>query len=181
VFAALDVHLWRLTYKWACHRHPHKPKPWIINRYFGRYNPDRQDRWVFGDRTSGAYLPKFAWTKIVRHSLVRGDASPDDPTQAGYWAERRSKSKPLLDRRTLHLLRRQHGACPICGELLLHADREPQSPREWEQWHRTTRKAMTRQNIIAYGNGLPDETRLVHSTCHRRTTDGQQEPAPLHS
>src|SRR3954469_23133405 len=181
VFAALDVHLWRLTYKWACHSHPHKPKPWIINRYFGRYNTARQDRWVFGDRTSGAYLPKFAWTKIVRHRLVRGDASPDDPAQAGYWAERRSKNKPLLDRRTLHLLRRQHGSCPICGELLLHADREPQSPREWEQWHRTTRKAITRQIIAVYGNGLPDETRLVHSTRHRRTTDGQQAPAPLHS
>jgi RNA-directed DNA polymerase len=181
VFAALDMHLWRLTYKWACHGHPHKPKPWIVNRYFGRYNSDRQDRWVFGDRTSGAYLPKFAWTKIVRHSLVRGDASPDDPAQAGYWAERRSKNKPLLDRRTLHLLRRQHGSCPICGELLLHADREPQSPHEWEQWHRTTRKAMTRQIIAVYGNGLPDETRLVHSSCLRRTTDGQQEPAPLHS
>jgi len=181
VFAALDVHLWRLTYKWACHSHSHKPRPWIINRYFGRYNPDRQDRWVFGDRNSGAYLPKFAWTKIVRHRLVRGDASPDDPAQAGYWAERRSKNKPLLDRRTLHLLRRQHGSCPICGEWLLHADREPQSPREWEQWHRTTRKAITRQIIAVYGNGLPDETRLVHASCLRRTTGTRQEPAPLHS
>jgi DNA-binding LacI/PurR family transcriptional regulator len=28
---------------------------------------------------------------------------------------------------------------------------------------------------------LPDETRLVHSSCLRRTTDGQREPAPLHS
>jgi RNA-directed DNA polymerase len=180
VFAALDVHLWRLTYKWACHGHPHKPKRWIINRYFGRYNTARQDRWVFGDRTSGAYLPKFAWTKIVRHSLVRGDASPDDPAQAGYWADRRRKTKPLLDRRTLHLLRRQNGTCPICGHLLLHADREPQSPHEWEQWHRTTRRAITEQHIIAHGTGLPDETRLVHATCHRRT-GGQQDPAPLYS
>ena len=45
----------------------HGWSPWIVSRYFGRYNPDRQDRWVFGDRNSGAYLPKFAWTKIVRH------------------------------------------------------------------------------------------------------------------
>jgi len=60
VFAALDRHLWQLTYKWACHRHPDKPKPWIVNRYFGRYNKARQDHWVFGDRDSGAYLPKAA-------------------------------------------------------------------------------------------------------------------------
>ena len=38
----------------------------------------RQDRWVFGDRDSGAYLHKFAWTSIVRHQMVKGAASPDD-------------------------------------------------------------------------------------------------------
>src|SRR6266545_4099920 len=120
-FAALDRHLWQLAYKWACYRH---------------YNKASQDRWVLGDRDSGAYMPKFAWTAIVRHSLVRGQASPDDPAQAEYWATRRRKRKPLLDPSTLRLLHRQHGRCPICQELLLHADREPHSPQEWEQWHR---------------------------------------------
>ena len=109
VFAALDRYLWQLTYKWACYRHSDKPKPWIVNRYFGRYNKSRQDRWVFGDRDSGAYLPKFAWTTIVRHQLVRGQASPDDPTQGDYWATRRRKRKPLLDPSTLRLLHNQHG------------------------------------------------------------------------
>src|ERR1017187_415363 len=181
-FASLDVHMWRLTYKWACHRHPDKPKSWVISRYFGRYNKTRQDRWVFGDRDSGAYIPKFAWTKIVRHRLVRGEASPDDPAQASYWAERRRKSKPPLDRSTLYLLDKQKGRCPMCGNLLLHADRGPQSPQEWEQWHRTTRKAMTRQHIIAHGtDGAPDDTRLVHSYCQRRATGARREPAPLYS
>src|SRR4029077_14523633 len=105
-------------------------------RYFGRYNKSRQDHWVLGDRASGAYMPKLAWTKIVRHPLIRGRASPDDPAQASYWAERRRKSRPLLDPSTLSLLRRQNGRCPLCGDLLLHADREPQSPHEWEQWYR---------------------------------------------
>ncbi len=182
VFAALDAHLWRLAYKWACHSHPDKPKPWITNRYFGRYNTARQDRWVFGDRDSGAYLPKLAWTKIVRHGLVRGEASPDDPAQADYWAERRRRSRPPLDRGTLHLLRKQKGRCPLCGDLLLHADREPQSPREWEQWHRTTRTAISRQHIIASGvAGQLDDTRLVHSNCQRQTTGAQKDPAPLYS
>jgi RNA-directed DNA polymerase len=65
-----------------------------------------------------------------------------------------------------------------------HSSRRQRNRRgggEWEQWHRTTRKAITRQTLVVYGNGLPDETRLVHSSCLRRTTDGQQEPAPLHS
>jgi RNA-directed DNA polymerase len=182
VFAALDTHLWRLTYKWACHRHSDKPKTWVITRYFGRYHKTRQDHWVFGDRDSGAYLPKLAWTKIVRHRLVRGEASPDDPAQADYWARRRRKNTPPLDRSTLFLLHKQKGRCPICGDLLLHADREPHSPREWEQWHRTTRKAITRQYIIAHGtHGAPDDTRLVHSHCQRRATGAHREPAPLYA
>ena len=31
---------------------------------------------MFGDRDSGAYLLRFAWTKITRHTLVKGLASP---------------------------------------------------------------------------------------------------------
>jgi RNA-directed DNA polymerase len=182
VFAGLDRYLWQLTYKWACHRHPEKPKSWVISHYFGRYHRARQDRWVFGDRDSGAYLPKFAWTKIVRHRLVRGEASPDDPAQADYWAERRRKSKPPLDRSTLYLLHKQQGRCPICEDLLLHADREPHSPHEWEQWHRTTRKAITRQHIVARGrDGAPDDTRLVHSHCHRRETGARKDPTLLYT
>src|ERR1017187_4381759 len=49
--------------------------------------PLRQDdRWVFGDKDTGAYLPKPSWTDIVRHTLVKSGASPDDPALAGYWA-----------------------------------------------------------------------------------------------
>ena len=33
---------------------------------------------------------------------------------------------------TWHLLRRQRGRCPLCRGLLLHADRQPQSPEEWQ-------------------------------------------------
>jgi hypothetical protein len=62
--------------------------------YFGKFNRFRNDRWVFGDRDSGAYLPKLAWTGIVRHVMVKGGASPDDPDLAEYWANRRRKVKP---------------------------------------------------------------------------------------
>src|SRR5215831_19936602 len=65
VFNELDDHVWKLTYKWAKWTHPHKGKRWITGKYFGQFNPARRDRWVFGDRDSGAYLLKFAWTKIT--------------------------------------------------------------------------------------------------------------------
>ena len=38
-------------------------EPWIVGRYFGKFNKFRNDRWVFGDRDSGAYLVKFSWTE----------------------------------------------------------------------------------------------------------------------
>jgi RNA-directed DNA polymerase len=123
---------------------------------------------VFGDRDSGAYLLKFSWTKIVRHQLVTGEASPDDPALAAYWAERRRKGPPLpVDKTTLRLLQAQQGRCPLCRCLLLHADQSPQSPREWEQWLRTTRKAITRQQIVGRAGGPPGDLqfRLTHAHC----------------
>ena len=93
-------------------RHQNKPERWIVGRYFGKFNKFRNDHWVFGDRDSGAYLVKFSWTGIERHVPVKGAASPDDPALAGYWAERRKKVKPPLDRYTLRLLTRQDGLVP---------------------------------------------------------------------
>jgi RNA-directed DNA polymerase len=121
VFASLDDYLWKLTYKWARHSHPNKPKTWVVDRYFGKFNKFRNARWVFGDRDSGACLPKLAWTNIVRHIPVKAGASPDDPALAGYWANRRRKVKPPLDGYTLRLLTRQHASCPLCGDPLLPA------------------------------------------------------------
>jgi len=181
-FAALDRYLWQLTYKWACHSHANKPKPWIVSRYYGRFSPASQDRWVFGNRDNGAYLPKLGWTKIVRHSLVLGAASPDDPALTDYWAQRRGKNRPLLDRSVLILLSKQKGRCPLCRDLLLHADHEPSSPTEWEQWHRVTRKAITKQYVTTQrGTGTSGGTRLVHSHCQRRATGAPEEPAHLYA
>ena len=129
VFNELDSHVWKLTYKWANFTHPHKGKRWITSRYFGAFNSSRRDRWVFGDRDSGAYLLKFAWTKITRHTLVKGWASPDDPALTDYWAARRRRGRPPLDRARLRLLLKQRGRCPLCGELLLHADARAATPR----------------------------------------------------
>ncbi|HEY2693058.1 MAG TPA: group II intron maturase-specific domain-containing protein [Streptosporangiaceae bacterium] len=135
-YNALDAHLWRLAWKWAKFSHPNKPGRWIITRHFGMFNPARQDKWVFGSRETGFYLRKFAWTKIVRHRMVAGRASPDDPALTGYWQQRRRRDRLPADPATWHLLRRQRGRCPLCRGLPLHADRQPQSPEEWQQRRR---------------------------------------------
>ena len=117
VFTALDHYLWKLTYKWAKHSHPNKPTRWIIRRYFGKFCKSRQDQWVFGDRDSGAYLLRFSWTKIVRHQMVRGTSSCDDPALTDYWTARRRRGIPRpMDTASLRLLESQRGRCALRGD-----------------------------------------------------------------
>jgi len=186
VFHSLDGYLWILTYKWATWQHHNKPKRWIVDRYYGKFNKFRNDHWVFGDRASGGYLVKFSWTVIERHAPVKGSASPDDPAQAAYWADQRQRVKPPLDRYTLRLLTRQDGRCPLCGNHLLAAE-QPQSPQQWERWWlQVTRQAIAASYLTHHrrpGPAVNGETRLVHATCQRgrnarqRRTPAQQ-PAP---
>ncbi|ORV77346.1 group II intron reverse transcriptase/maturase [Mycobacterium gastri] len=177
-FRALDDYLWRLTYRWACHTHPRKPKRWVVRRYFGRFNRFRNDRWVFGsrdhvlnDRGDIAHLTRFSWTEIVRHQLVTGGASPDDPDLTFYWAARRRKVLPPLDSYNLRLLAKQDGCCPLCGDHILSPSQPPQSPREWERWWlRVVKRAIAADYLTHHGRGgTPDgdQTRLIHASCHR--------------
>jgi RNA-directed DNA polymerase len=170
VFRTLDDYMWVLTYKWATWRHHNKPKYWIVGRYFGKFNKFRNDRWVFGDRASGACLVKFSWTAIERHVPVKGRASPDDPALTAYWASRRRTRLPL-DKYTLRLLARQDGCCLICGDHLLAPDQPPQSPWQWERWWlQVTRQAIATSYLTHGGKpgpGHDDHTRLVHASCQR--------------
>jgi RNA-directed DNA polymerase len=68
--------MWKLTYRWARQSHPNKSRWWAVDRYYGQFNKSKQNRWVFGDQDSGAYLPKFAWTKIVRMRWSPGQPRP---------------------------------------------------------------------------------------------------------
>jgi RNA-directed DNA polymerase len=184
-FTALDDHLWALTYKWATRSHANKPKKWIVDRYFGKYNKFRNDRWVFGDAASGIYLAKPSWTGIVRHTMVKGAASPDDPALAEYWANRRRRVTPPLDSYTLRLLTKQDGRCPICRGPLLTADQPPQSPHEWERWwQHIVRRAINADYLTHHGRpNSPDgdHTRLVHAACQRELLARQRRPQRLQS
>ena len=180
VFATLDHHLWSDTYRWALRAHPNKTRHWVVDRYFGAFNRSRHDRWVFGDRDSGIYLRRFAWTKIVRHRMVMGTASPDDPALDQYWARRRRTSFSLLGGLTASLLLRQQGRCPACGTFLLHADLGPQSPREWEQWTRTLTRALSMNALVQDNAPGDDQTayRLTHAHCHHRNGSGPNKNQP---
>jgi len=167
VFGSLDHYLWTLTYKWATFSHANKPHTWVAARYFGRFNRARQDRWVFGDRSSGAYLHKFSWTNIVRHPVVKQGASPDDPTLADYWAERRRKAHLPVNNTTRRLLAAQGGRCHTCKGTLIDVSHRPHSPQQWEQWLLDSRETIT---IVSQPLGTPGEAepRLIHTRCRQR-------------
>ena len=176
-YGKLDAHMWRLVWKWARHAHPNKSRHWVTARYFGMFNPSRNDKWLLGSRDTGRYLRRFSWTKIVRHVMVAGRASPDDPGLAEYWAKRRERNRPPVSPATWHLLRRQHGRCPLCRGLLLYASHEPHDEREWEQWHTVIRKAIRKEAVASTMDlGTPGEQvayRLIHAHCRRRIDGGK--------
>jgi RNA-directed DNA polymerase len=165
IFGKLDNYLWRLTYKWATFSHANKPTSWVVHRYFGKFNKARQDRWVFGDRTSGAFMHKFAWTNIVRHQTVKQGASPDDPALVEYWARQRHKTPLPINHTAMRLYRVQDGRCAICKSTLTAVEDRPRTPREWEHWLATTRKTID----VVWDHGTPDkaEPRLIHLRCHQ--------------
>jgi RNA-directed DNA polymerase len=170
-YQTLDNHLWQHLYKWARRRHPTKSRQWVVARYFGPFHPTRHDRWVYGDQQTGAYLHRYAWTKIVRHVPVTGRNSPDDPALAQYWADRRRKrTPPQLAPSWQRALRDQNGQCPLCREPLLYTDHLPDSPTQWENWYAAIRKAMTHQAITEH-NSHRTTHRLVHAHCARRHPD----------
>jgi RNA-directed DNA polymerase len=94
VFNDIDSTMWWTMLKWARHRHEAKTDRWLVDRYFARFHPARQARWIFGDRDTGAYLRRLSWTPIRRHQMVNADASPDDPALAYYWKQRRRRQPP---------------------------------------------------------------------------------------
>jgi RNA-directed DNA polymerase len=165
IFGALDNYLWKLTYKWAIFSHANKPTSWVFARYFGKFNKARRDRWVFGDRASGAFMHRFAWTNIVRHQIVKHEASSDDPALADYWAWRRRKAPLPINRTALWLHKVQDGHCAICRATLLAVEDRPQTPLEWETWLATARKTI--DVIWDQRNSDTVEPRLVHLQCHQ--------------
>ena len=177
VFTSLTTYTWKLTWKWARYSHPNKSGRWVKARYYAKFNPYREDQWVFGDRETGAYLRKHAWTRIRRHVTVQGTASPDNPDLAGYWRHRRDKHATPLDNSTLNLLASQRYCCPLCGDRLLDPGHLPDSSQKWQDWwHGVTHRATERAPSVP---GQQPGTRkattsLIHASCHRAHTHKQR-------
>jgi RNA-directed DNA polymerase len=133
--------------------HPRKSKQWQQRKYWGRLNLERQDHWVFGNKQSGHHLLKYAWFPIERHILVKGTASPDDPSLKDYWRKRNARKVTDLPASRQKIAKKQNGVCPVCKNTLFNDE-------ELHVHHKVPKAKGGKDN---YGNLV-----LVHLFCHQQ-------------
>ena len=146
VFAALDDYLWRLTYKWASCTPPEQAEALDRRPVLRQVQQFRNDRWVFGDRDSGAYLLKFAWTEHRPAPAGQGRGVPRRPRPGRLLGQARRRApaprsapRPGTCCAASTAAARSAGAC--CS-----TPATSRTTTEWEQWL-TTRKAIRKQAI----------------------------------
>ncbi|MBE9141679.1 group II intron reverse transcriptase/maturase [Planktothrix mougeotii LEGE 06226] len=102
-----------------------KLRAWTRRRGKGSINKDKYWRTV-GDRNwcfsteDGLELITHVSTPIVRHTKVRGKASPFDGNWI-YWSKRRGEY-PETPKRVATLIKKQKGICPHCGLYFTSTD-----------------------------------------------------------
>ena len=164
IYSYCDHILYLQLKRWAERRHPNKSKTWVKNKYWHT----RGDRnWVFGVKEEGEIIIELfehAETSIVRHTKVKGNASPFDG-KFTYWATRKGEY-PGTPKPKAKLLKRQKGKCNYCGLYFKESD------------------VMEIDHIIPKSKGGKNEYKnfqLLHNYCHdkKTRTDGSLENVPV--
>jgi RNA-directed DNA polymerase len=162
-FKNMDDWMHRREVRYVKRLHPTKSTDWCTRKYWGKLNPKKEDNWVFGDKQSGQFLLKFSWFTIVRHVMVKGTASPDDPSLREYWWERRKINIRNISDSDIRLAESQDWLCPVCGMNLING----------EELHRHHKEPKCEGGSDRHAN-----RELVHLYCHqqrhakrRRATD----------
>lgn len=110
VFSTMDNYLWIRQYRHAKRAHPKKSWKWIKNKYWGKLCLGRNDRWVFGDKVTGAHMYKLAWAPIKRHVMVKVNNSQFNPSLKDYWNARKGINNNTLLKPSAQ---RQHFLCSV--------------------------------------------------------------------
>jgi RNA-directed DNA polymerase len=101
---------------------------------------------------------RYAWTKIERHVMVKGTASPDDPTMRAYFAARTQRAtQAVFNTRIGRIAAQTKWVCMVC--------RQPLNREHVEVHHLTPRSQ----------GGSDDITNLVliHTYCHQQVHSGK--------
>ena len=97
VFSWFDTWLHFEIRRWLHRRHPNKGRLWIKKNYFRSYRGIRWSFFALKKNADGKKeyrdLIKAAWTPIVRHIKVRGEANPYDPAWDDYFKTRKLSGK----------------------------------------------------------------------------------------
>lgn len=108
-FAHIDYILYKLLWRWAKRRHPHKGKWWVSTNYWHR----KENRnWVFS--TEDKALLRADHIPIVRHTKVRMNANPYFDAQY-FIARKFDHGMKRLSGRFKQVWKNQHGCCYHCG------------------------------------------------------------------
>lgn len=153
-FNYLDRWMFRREVRYVRRIHPTKNTNWTSSKYWGNLNPEYPNqKWVFGDKATGVFIPKFKWTKISRHSVIPHDYSPDNssPIVQNCFAKQSKNKLDVLSKRKKTLAKRQNYQCPYCEQTLFNG--EP-----YEVHHIIPR--------AEGGNDRISNLTLVHRDCH---------------
>ncbi len=158
IFSKLDNLVWKRLWRWCTRRHPNKTGKWVKAKYF---KPIGKNKWLLN--ANGNELLLHNSTEIVRHTKVKGNASPYDGNTY-YWAARRGKH-PETSTTVAKLLKKQKGKCTFCG---LHF--QPEDKIEVDH-HKP--KAMGGDNKLS-------NKRALHRHCHDTKTANDLKIIQLH-
>ncbi len=162
-----DYLLWKTLWRWARRKHSNKSANWTYEKYWKveRYWDKEKQKYFQRKRfTDDKYnLKKHLDVEIVRHTKIKGEASPYDGNWV-YWSTRMGKH-PETPIKVATLLKKQKGKCPHCG---LHFKNED---------------LMEIDHITPRSKGGKDEYKnlqLLHRHCHdvKTANDGSLNKQP---
>jgi RNA-directed DNA polymerase len=148
IFSNLGKDLYSKLRSWAHRRHSNKSGTWCAKKYWHTIG---NNNWTFASAKGGnpLILQGHSAIPIVRHTKVKGEASPYDGDLA-YWSARMG-AHPEASAREAKLLKRQKGKCAYCGLTF--------RPRDlWEVDHI--------QPKSRGGKDTYDNLQLLHRHCH---------------
>ncbi|MBS0014935.1 MAG: group II intron reverse transcriptase/maturase [Arthrospira sp. SH-MAG29] len=152
-FNKLDYKIWQMLRAWTGSRCG-KANYEKLSKYFKpgtvilSNGKERHEKWLFRAK-DGLLLNKHNWTPIVRHTLIRPDATPYDGNWT-YWATRKGQAIGTPTR-VSKLLKKQKGKCKWCGQYFTPSD------------------VVEVDHIIPRSQGGKDEYKnlqLLHRHCH---------------
>lgn len=159
-FVKIDHAIFQTLWQWAVRRHPKKPKRWVKDKYF--HTSERQ-KWVFcGDMVGKegklyqVQLLRASSVAITRHTKIKGEANPYDPTWKIYFEERlgvKMVNNLKGRRQLLYLWKQQEGQCPLCRQKITKLT-------GWNNHHIVRR--------TDGGSDKADNRVLLHPNCHRK-------------